>query len=408
MSIHRTSRRVAMRVVFLFGVLALLAVAAGVGTAGTTAPAAKPPFKVLLVLPTSGPLGFVGIIEARGAAAAARVINKQGGILGSKVELKVVDGTGDGARTVSAVQQELAGGTKYNLISCGSFGSDAVPCAAALRKNPTLQIPFAAETVLNDPKTYPNVFILSGGFDANAAGLAAKVKRDSLTRVAILSGDNATGRNGADALQKAFAKAGITVTSTVFVPVSAADATAQLQQAQASNPQAYVMSGFTPATVPILKARTKLGLTGAKLYLDWYAGSLNMGPFSTTDDRKNVLVEMWPFFVKGSAANRAPGFQTFLKNFYALEANPPILLSAPLVGWNALMLARGAAEKAKSTSGPKMIAAAASLRQTSEARGFFLGKKLYTPGSRLTQEGPGDYVFVNAGVLDKGLLVPDK
>ncbi len=123
---------------------AAAALAALVMAMAVSANAAKAPFKVLLVVPKSGPLGFVGGIAENGTKAAANVINSQGGILGSKVEVKTVDDAGQGAKAVAAALQETSA-TKYNLIHCGNFGDDGLPCSAAIKGQNVLQIPLISE-----------------------------------------------------------------------------------------------------------------------------------------------------------------------------------------------------------------------------------------------------------------------
>jgi ABC-type branched-subunit amino acid transport system substrate-binding protein len=386
--------------------IALVAVTAA--SAHPSRTAAKSPFRVLLVVPKSGPLGFVGLMEARGMAAAQQIVNRQGGILGHKVLLDVRDGQGSGTVTVSQVQSALASGTKYNLISCGSFGSDSIPCAAIVAKVNALQIPLSAESALDDTSKYPNLFITSSGFQPGADGVVAKMKAAKITKFAILSGDDTTGRQGATALQTAASKYKLTVTSTVFVPDTAADATPQLQQAAASNPQAFAMSGFTPAIPATIKARTKLGLTSTPLYADWLVGSFNFGSFSTLEDRKNTLFEELPFFVTGTPQYKSATFQAFMKQYYAYDSKPALMLDAPYVAWNALMLARGAAKLAGTLDGNKMAKVLAKTSKSSAIPGYIGGKLLYGGKTRYIHGTPSDYIFVKAGVQDKGILVPDK
>jgi ABC-type branched-subunit amino acid transport system substrate-binding protein len=389
--------------------VAALALAASLAVmAGTSSAAAnkQSPYRVLAILPTSGRLGFVGLLEAHAIAAAAHVINKQGGILKHLVELKVVDDGGDGNKAVSVLQQELASGTKYNLIIGGAFGSDAVPLAAALASNPALQIPMAAETVLNDPKKYPNLFIPGAGFSANANGVMVQLKKDNITKIAIVGGDNPTGHNGADALEASAKSAGITVTANVFVPATSVDATPQLQQAQSSGPQALVISGFTPANPAIIKSRTKLGWN-VPVYMDGFAAAINMGPFTTTADRKGIKLEVFPFFVKGDASQTAPAFAAFLKNVYRYDPHPALSVYASMVAYDGLMLARGAAIKAKSIEGPAVSKAMNTITDSSQAPGFVGGKKLYTSTNHFWGTAGSDFHFVQAGPLVDGLVVPD-
>lgn len=169
----------------------------------------------------------------------------------------------------------------------------------------------------------------------------------------------------------------------MFIPDSAPDATPQLQQAQASGPQAFAMSGFTPAIPATIRARTKLGLTSVPVYADWLVGSFNFRSFSTTEDRKNVFFQEVPYFVKGTQQYKSSVFQGFMKAFYKFDSNPALMLDAPYIAYDALMLSRGAAIKSHSIDGNVMAKALAKVKLSSEIPGFIGGKHLYggTAGS---------------------------
>lgn len=404
---RRSRLRSVGRVVPLFLLVAVVASVIAVSSASGARKAA--PFKVLAILPMSGPLGFVGGIEKAGMQAAVKVVNGSGGILGHPVQLTVLDGGGDGNKTVSVLQQALASGAKYNLISCGSFDQDAIPCTAALKGNKTLQIPLSAATILTDPKTYPNVFITSGGFVPNAEAVILGLKKKGYSKIGIVSADDTTGHSGADALNAAAKKMGVTVTTTVFVPDNAADATPQLQQLTATNPQALAIEGFAPAVATIIKTRSKLGLTNLPLFCGAYVGSVDMAPFTTAADRKNIFISTYPYLIDGTKAERSKPVQDFLRNLYAIQPKQPLSVDAPIVGYYAIILARGAALKAKSTDGTAMAKALGGIRLASQVPGMFGTTKLYGPGSHFMQfNAKTDYVTVNAGILNNGLLVPDK
>ena len=67
------------------------------------------------------PVGGVGKVEIAGMKAAANIINRQGGILGSKVEITTKDDAGDGAKATAAALQEIAAPT--------TTSSSAVVCS---------------------------------------------------------------------------------------------------------------------------------------------------------------------------------------------------------------------------------------------------------------------------------------
>lgn len=371
-------------------------------TAPETFPASDEPFRVLFVGPLSGPLAVVGTSEAAGFDAAAKVVNAEGGILGHQVEVTKLDDGGDGTKGIALLEEALAD-DEYHLISAGAGAYDAVAMAAVLADNPTLQIPLAAESVLNDPDTYPNLYIMGGGFGPQTVGVMEKLKADGITKVAILYGDNVP--DGAKALEDAADEVGLEVTATVGVPAAATDATPQVQQAMASGPEAIAISGFSPALVPILKARTKLELD-VPVYLDPFAAAANLGPTTTPEDRAGVHMEVFPFLVKDGADASDEAWQAFAEAIPEFLPEPLISLYAPLVAWDAVMLARAAAVKAGTISGQEVPDALGTIELAADAPGFIGGEKLYVAGDHFWQLAPSDYIWVDAGPSEGGLIVP--
>jgi branched-chain amino acid transport system substrate-binding protein len=377
------------------------------GNGGSTASAASDgsPFKVLAILPASGPVAAVGQLEIEGMNAAKNVVNADGGILGHPVEIEVADSAGDGDKAVSIVQEKATSG-EYDLIVAGALGLDAVPLAPALAGVQSLQITNAGEDVLNDPEKYPNLFISASGFGPNAEGTVAQLQEDGIGSVSLVAGDSTTGRNATETMKSQAEAAGIEVNDVVLVPETATDATPQMQKVADSNPEAIVMSGFTPATGPVIAARTKLGLTDVPTYCDSFCAAAPFQDFTKKADRENLFLQSHPWLVEGNAAQDAPEFQDFLTEVRKLNAKPPLPYNVQAVGYNDIILARAAAEAADSIEGPAMVEALAKLTDKSQAPGWFQSAKIYTPDSRLIAATGDDFVYSPAGIWEKGLLQP--
>jgi branched-chain amino acid transport system substrate-binding protein len=367
---------------------------------------AQTPFRVLAVVPLSGPLAFVGDLEGRSLAAAAGTINKSGGIRGHKVELKIVDDSGDGNVAISLLQQAMSG-TTYNLIIPGATTGEAVPLAAALKSNPTIQIGITAADALNDPATYPAHFGTVEGFLPNATGLVARMKKDGVSRFAIVCGDTATGHSGAVALQSAAKDAGLSVTSTVFIPSGSADAAPQLQQVNGTNPQAIAMAGNTPATASVIAARVKLGLT-IRLYGDATMGAAQFGTIASSSDLKGVIVQTFPYLVKGNAASKTKAFLAFLKGLHKYDPHPSSSLFTAVASWDQLMLARAAAIKSKSIDGATLTKVMSSITTAKQVPGWFGATKIFTATNHFPSVQNSDFIYVKPGPLVDGLMLAGK
>jgi len=388
--------------------VALVAVLVAVvaGTAGAR-PAAKKAqtFNVLAVLPLSGPLALIGKYEKEGLLSAANVVNAKGGILDQKVKVTAVDDQGDGSKAVSSLQAALASGTTYNLLYLGGFDQEAAPMFAAEAKNTTLQISGASTPI--DVKKLPAAFDTGTGFGPNAESIAIRMKKDGITKFAIVCGDDGSGRDGATNLQAAAKRHGLKVTATIFVPDTSADATAQVQQAIGTNPQAFAVAGYTPADPQILKARTKLGST-LPLYGDAFFSDFNFSQVTTAADLQGVVVQDYPFLVKGDPVTKTKAWRNFFGTFTKYEKHPVVTLGATLVAYESVLLARAAAIEAKSTDGAALAQAMPKIQHASQVPDWVGPKAIFSPTNHILRAAAGDLKFYKAGSQVDGLLAPGK
>jgi ABC-type branched-subunit amino acid transport system substrate-binding protein len=363
---------------------------------------------VLGFYPTSGPDAVAGTEELAGLKAAATVINAKGGILGHKVEIKVDNDQNVGTIAVAQGEQALASGVKYNLIVPGINGTDAIPLAALFAHTQVLQVTPAAESPLNDPSKYPNLFMTLNDFPANEQAIANALKSKGITKAAFISGDDSSGQGAQAAFAAAAKSAGITVTASVLVPDTAVDAKPQLQQALASNPQVLVTGAYTLALPTLLAARAALGST-VPYYLDSFAGSFPLeAVFKQSSQLAGITVEQFPYLVKGAPAQRSAWFKTFIGAFGKLQPHPVINVIAGVVSYNALMVARAAAVKAGSISGPAMVKALDHIATASQVPDFVGGPStgIFSPTNHQLAVKPANYGFYRAGSTLDGVLVP--
>lgn len=408
-------RRTTRPLVLVTALVAAAALLAGCGSSSSTSSSqassstsgsAKPAgtFNVLAILPKSGALAAIGQEQAAGLQAAVTVVNHAGGVLGHRVVLTVADDGGTGTMAISALQGAMASGTKFNLIIPGAFGAEAIPLAAALAKTPILQISPGSESSLTSVTKYPYHFTTTTGYGPNTSTIIAKLKHDGVQRVTEVVGADPSGLDGAASMAQSAAAAGIKLT-TVSVPDTSVDATAEMQKAEASNPQALTMDGFTPANPAIIKARAELGVK-TPFYLDVGAGAVNFAQFSKPAQWAGLKVETFPFLVQGQPATQTPAYSSFLAAFKKLDPAPVATIYAPITTWEAMMLARAAAIKANSIDGPAMVTAMNHVTDASMVPDWIGPRKVYLPTDHTPRVAAGDFIFVNPGPMIDGLMVP--
>jgi branched-chain amino acid transport system substrate-binding protein len=376
--------------------------------ASTSANNAGTPFRVLGFYPTSGASAVPGIEELAGLQAGAAVINAEGGILGHRVVITVNNDQNTGTTAVSQAQQVLASGTKYSLIVPGIDGADAIPVAAVLAHTPVLQVTPAAESALNQPSKYPYLFMALNNFPVNEQSVAAELKAKGITKVAFITGDDPSGQNAEQDFDVAAKSAGINVTANLLVPDTAVDAKPQLQKALASGPQALVTGAYTPAEPVILAARAQLGNT-LPWYLDAFAAAFPLEiPFKQPAQMHGIVLQQFPYLVKGSAAQSTAWWQKFSAAFLKADPKPLINQISGVVSYNALMLARAAAVKANSIDGSAMAKALEQISAAGQVPDFVGDPStgIFSATNHQLAAHPSNFGFFSAGPTLGGLLEP--
>jgi branched-chain amino acid transport system substrate-binding protein len=191
--------------------------------------------------------------------------------------------------------------------------------------------------------------------------LADYLKSKNYDRVAAIYVDNEAGEAAQDAFNAVAKEAGITVTGSESVDPASLDATAALSKLRSGNPQALIVGGIIgPVAGTILKSRTKLGWD-VPTVADATTAANDFGTLVSPKDLNNVVVQVQPYAVKGSAQQDTEAFKTF---FAALKKrNPKLDLSIDTyaVAYGTVTLTKAAAEKAKSTDPAKLAEAMQSL-----------------------------------------------
>ncbi|MBL8967787.1 MAG: ABC transporter substrate-binding protein [Spirochaetaceae bacterium] len=77
---------------------------------------ARPPLRVGLIAPMTGPMGNQGIEVQRGSSMATAEANNSGGVLGRKIELLLRDNRGEADATLAAIQELYGQGVKLVII----------------------------------------------------------------------------------------------------------------------------------------------------------------------------------------------------------------------------------------------------------------------------------------------------
>jgi branched-chain amino acid transport system substrate-binding protein len=187
------------------------------GSTSASAASAASPFIVVIDTGTTGPYGANGTDAVQGVEAAANVLNQtQGGILGHKVKVDVLDNQGNPSTAAMLLEQRLASGAKPDMIVPGSISTEGVvevPIAAAAK---ILSIGTPNASSLDDPAKYPYNFLVSPAANLAQESLMAYFKAHNYTKVGMIYSTDAYGASVGQATIAAAKQAGITLTTATY------------------------------------------------------------------------------------------------------------------------------------------------------------------------------------------------
>lgn len=214
------------------------------------------------VHPLSGSLAGVGGLMNDGAKLAVEDINAAGGIESlDGAELVLSDGDSQGEAQVgqSEAQRLISEGA---VALVGTYQSDVTQNVASVAERS--KVPFVIDVAVDDKileQGYENTFRIqpdaSSMGQAGAQALAAMGEQtgEPIDSVAYIHIEGAFGDSVFDAFQEEAEKQGITVTKEItYAGSNFSDATTQVSEALATNPDIIAVTGYYPDNLLVAKA----------------------------------------------------------------------------------------------------------------------------------------------------------
>ena len=171
--------------------------------------AARADILIGLIAPLTGPVAAYGEQVKNGAQVAVDEINKNGGILGEKVVLKLADDAGEPRQGVSAANQLIGEGVRF-VVGPVTSGV-AVPASDALAENGVLMVTPTATTPALTNRGLTNV-LRTCGRDDQQAEVAANYVLEHFKdkRIAIINDKGQYGVGLTDAFKRTLNEGGVT------------------------------------------------------------------------------------------------------------------------------------------------------------------------------------------------------
>jgi len=224
-----------------------LSLLSGVAFAATLAFAsqAQADITIGLIAPVTGSVAAYGIQVKNGAETAVENINKNGGILGEKVVLKLVDDAADPKQGVSGANQLIGDGVKFVVgpVTSGSAMavSDALAEAGVVMVTPTATSPNLTNRGLE------NVFRTCGRDDQQAVVAAEYVAKNLADKkVGVLHDKAPYGQGLADSFKDSLNKAGVKEVLYESLTPGEKDLSALVSKIKNSGVEVLYFGGYHP------------------------------------------------------------------------------------------------------------------------------------------------------------------
>ena len=230
----------------------VLGCAAGLVLAASTWSTAAAAIKVGAIFAVTGPASFLGGPEARSAEMAVARINREGGINGEQVELIVKDSAGSPEKAVSFAKQLIEEERVVAIIGPSTSG-ESMAVKKIAEDGRTVLISCAAAEVIVDPVA-SYVFKTPQKDSFAARKIFAEMQRQSITTIAVASGNDGFGKAGKEQLEKLAPEFSIRLALSETYDSKATDLSALVAKMKA-NPaiQAVVNWSVAPAQAIIAK-----------------------------------------------------------------------------------------------------------------------------------------------------------
>lgn len=340
--------------------LALVLTAAGCGgsssssssgsASGGKSSSKKPPIVLGSISILTGPVAGIGVDTLRGAQVEINLLNQQGGINGSRLQLLSTDDANDPTKAVADAEKLIQANHVVGIVGpINSVSGIAIQKLVMAANIPVVAYQSGAEelTAACIPQQFRTAATLRQLFDA--LGLY-EIKKYGYKRIAFLGWDLAAGKSALDGTSDAAKQTGAQIVYSTRLPITTQDFSGQIAQAKAANPQLVMIGAPMPFAGVLAKQirqggwNVPLGASGDFVSTDFggFLGKLADGIFMSDN-------AYW------QASESQPNGKAFIQAFMKQYGRPPN--ANEIVGADTVHTMATGIQDAGSTAGSKITAA---------------------------------------------------
>ena len=292
--------------------------------------------------PLTGSLAIYGVTTTNGANLAIDEINKNGGILGKKVEYITLDTKGDSTEAVMAYNKLIDRGVSAIIGEITSKPSLAVAEIAAQDNMPMIT---PTGTQVDITEAGPSIFrvCFTNPYQGKVLAVLAKERLNADTAAIMINNSS----DYSDGIAKAFIEQadilGIKITTKEGYADGDKDFRAQLTKIAAEQPDVLLVPEYYEQASLIATQAREVGVKAVFIGSDGWDGITK-----TLDSSSYNAIENSYFTNHFSMQDTAPKIQNFLKSYKDTYNEDPSAFSA--LGYDAVYMVKKAVENAGSTN----------------------------------------------------------
>ena len=231
---------------------------------------AEEPIRIGAIYSTSGPGSFLGVPEERALKMLVEEVNKAGGWKGRKLEAVIYDTEGNTGKAAQQMRR-LATVDNVDVIFGPSSSGESLASIALANELKVPMLMHGGAEGITKPVT-PYVFNTPPSDRIALSGLLSEMKKNGISKVAMLSAADGFGQSGKNVLQEIASSYGIRVVLQEEFNRQDSDITAQVLKAKESPADAMIIWSALPAPVIILRAAQSVGYQ-KPIYTSYGAGT---------------------------------------------------------------------------------------------------------------------------------------
>lgn len=207
--------------------------------------------------PLSGPAAQLGVDFNFGANLYFYEVNRDGGVHGRKIELRVLDDRYEPERTIENTRRLILEDRVFALM--GYVGSTTSQAALPLITENGIPFlaPFSGSEALRAPFN-ANVFHMRAGYFDETEAIVRHLSTLGMKRIAVFHENDATGRAALDGVGRAVKARGLSLVASGSVERNGIDVAKAVRDISAAEPQAVVMMAAYSGSVAFIREMQKL------------------------------------------------------------------------------------------------------------------------------------------------------